>query len=229
MSITAAEVNKLRKQTGAGMMDCKKALTEANGDFEAAIEILRKKAKRWLPSAATEAGEGAILSGVNGDGNVGVVISLNCETDFVAKNDDFVSVAKTLLDLALSEGVESKEDLLTKTYTGSSLTVADKITEEVGKIGERIEIGDLRVVRGEKVVAYIHPGNRLATAVAFEGEVSSEVGATWRCKLRRWRLWQSMNLPSLKISLPRSVKSGRIWPSKKESQQKWQRRLLRAA
>ena len=177
MSITAAEVNKLRKQTGAGMMDCKKALTEANGDFEAAIEILRKKGQKVAAKRSDrEAGEGAILSGVNGDGNVGVVISLNCETDFVAKNDDFVSVAKTLLDLALSEGVESKEDLLTKTYTGSALTVADKITEEVGKIGERIEIGDLRVVRGEKVVAYIHPGNRLSTLVAFNGDVESQVG-----------------------------------------------------
>jgi elongation factor Ts len=113
---------------------------------------------------------------VNAVGNSGVVISLNCETDFVAKNGDFVGVAQTLLDLALSEGVASKDELLTKTFPGSSLTVADKITEEVGKIGERIEIGDMRVVSGDKVVAYIHPGNRLATAVAFAGEVSDEVG-----------------------------------------------------
>ena len=177
MSITAAEVNKLRKHTGAGMMDCKKALTEANGDFEAAIEILRKKGQKVAAKRSDrEAGEGAIFSGVNAAGNSGVVISLNCETDFVAKNGDFVGVAQTLLDLALNEGVASKEDLLTKTFPGTSLTVADKITEEVGKIGERIEIGDMRVVNGDKVVAYIHPGNRLATAVAFSGEVSDEVG-----------------------------------------------------
>lgn len=177
MSITAAEVNKLRKHTGAGMMDCKKALTEAKGDFEAAIEILRKKGQKVAAKRSDrEAGEGAILSGVNAAGNSGVVISLNCETDFVAKNGDFVGVAQTLLDLALNEGVASKEDLLTKTFPGTSLTVADKITEEVGKIGERIEIGDMRVVNGDKVVAYIHPGNRLATAVAFTGEVSDEVG-----------------------------------------------------
>jgi elongation factor Ts len=177
MSITAAEVNKLRQQTGAGMMDCKKALQEANGDFEAAIEILRKKGQKVAAKRGDrEAGEGAILSGVNTAGNQGVVLSLNCETDFVAKNEAFVAVAQTLLDLALSEGVESKDDLLTKTFPGGALTVADKITEEVGKIGERIEIGDFQVVRGDKVVAYIHPGNRLATAVAFEGAVSDEVG-----------------------------------------------------
>jgi len=113
MSITAAEVNKLRKQTGAGMMDCKKALTEANGDFEAAIEILRKKGQKVAAKRSDrEAGEGAILSGVNASGDTGVVISLNCETDFVAKNGDFVAVAQTLLDLALAEGVEGKGDLL---------------------------------------------------------------------------------------------------------------------
>ena len=177
MSITAAEVNKLRKHTGAGMMDCKKALTEANGDFEAAIEILRKKGQKVAAKRSDrEAGEGAILSAVNASGDTGIVLSLNCETDFVAQNSDFVAVAQTLLDLALAEAVDSKEELLTKTYTGSSLTVAEKIIEEVGKIGERIEIGDMRVVRGQKVVAYIHPGNRLATAVAFEGEVSNEIG-----------------------------------------------------
>jgi elongation factor Ts len=177
MSITAAEVNKLRQHTGAGMMDCKKALTEANGDFEAAIEILRKKGQKVAANRSDrEAGEGAILSGVNAAGNQGIVLSLNCETDFVAKNEVFIGVAQTLLDLALSEGVESKDDLMTKTFPGGSISVAEKITEEVGKIGERIEIGDFQVVKGDAVVAYIHPGNRLATAVAFSGAVSNDVG-----------------------------------------------------
>ncbi|MDA0946612.1 MAG: hypothetical protein RLZZ314_115 [Bacteroidota bacterium] len=177
MSITAAEVNKLRQHTGAGMMDCKKALTEANGDFEAAIEILRKKGQKVAANRSDrEAGEGAILSGVNAAGNQGIVLSLNCETDFVAKNEAFIGVAQTLLDLALSEGVESKDDLMTKTFPGGSISVAEKITEEVGKIGERIEIGDFQVVKGDAVVAYIHPGNRLATAVAFSGAVSNDVG-----------------------------------------------------
>ena len=177
MSITAAEVNKLRQHTGAGMMDCKKALTEANGDFEAAIEILRKKGQKVAANRSDrEAGEGAILSGVNAAGNQGIVLSLNCETDFVAKNEAFIGVAQTLLDLALSEGVESKDDLMTKTFPGGSISVAEKITEEVGKIGERIEIGDFQVVKGDAVVAYIHPGNRLATAVAFSGAVSHDVG-----------------------------------------------------
>ena len=135
MSITAAEVNKLRKQTG-GHDGLQEGLTESNGDYEAAIEIHRKKGQKVASKRSDrEAGEGAILSGVNASGDTGVVISLNCETDFVAKNGDFVAVAQTLLDLALAEGVEGKEDLLAKTYPGASLTVADKITEEVGKIG----------------------------------------------------------------------------------------------
>ena len=174
-TIDAKAVASLRSRTGVSMMECKNALEEAGGDEEKAVEILRKKgAAAAAKKAERDQAEGSVFS-AESDGKAALV-RLDCETDFVAKNDDFVSVAKTLLDLALNEGVESKEDLLAKTYTGSSLTVADKITEEVGKIGERIEIGDLRVIRGEKVVAYIHPGNRLATAVAFEGSVSNEVG-----------------------------------------------------
>ena len=159
MSITAAEVNKLRKHTGAGMMDCKKALTEANGDFEAAIEILRKKGQKVAAKRSDrEAGEGAILSGVNTSGDTGIVLSLNCETDFVAQNSDFVAVAQTLLDLALAEAVDSKEDLLTNTYTGSSLTVSAYTIDDVRQTGELIELGYIRVVRGQPPVATHHQG-----------------------------------------------------------------------
>lgn len=177
MSITAAEVNKLRKQTGAGMMDCKKALQESEGDMDKAIEILRLKGQKVAAKRSDrEASEGAILSGVSADGKSGVVLSLNCETDFVAKNEDFIGVAKTLLDLALAEGCDNKESILVLNYPGSSVTVADKIIEETGKIGERIEIGDLQSATGDSVAAYIHPGNRLATVVGFSGDVNEGVG-----------------------------------------------------
>ncbi|MFB1020801.1 MAG: translation elongation factor Ts, partial [Flavobacteriales bacterium] len=125
MSITAAEVKKLRTQTGAGMMDCKKALQEAEGDMDKAVEVLRLKGQKVAAKRGDrEASEGVILSGVNTDGNTGIVLSLNCETDFVAQNADFISVAQTVLNLAISEGCESKEAVLAKTYPGSDLTVA---------------------------------------------------------------------------------------------------------
>ena len=177
MSITAAEVKKLRTQTGAGMMDCKKALQESEGDMDKAVEILRLKGQKVAVKRGDRiASEGVILSGVSTDGDKGVVLSLNCETDFVAQNLDFISVAQTLLDLAITEGCESKDDLLAKTFPGSDFTVADKIIEETGKIGERIEIGGFNIAKGETVVSYIHPGNRLATIVGFSGNVDSSVG-----------------------------------------------------
>lgn len=176
-TITAADVNKLRQQTGAGMMDCKKALQEANGDFELAVEVLRKKGQKVAANRSDrEAGEGAILSGVNADGTFGVLLSLNCETDFVAKNEAFVGVAKTLLDLAIAEGIAEKDDLLGRTYPGASISVAEKITEEVGKIGERIEIGAFATLSDAQVVGYIHPGNRLATLVAFTAPLGADAG-----------------------------------------------------
>lgn len=172
MSITAADVNKLRKQTGAGMMDCKKALQEAEGDFEKAIEILRKKGQKVAAKRGDrEAGEGAILSGATADKSFGVVLSLNCETDFVAKNADFIAVAQTLLDMALENKITDKETLLAQTFPGSSITVSEKIIEEVGKIGERIEVGTFETIEAASVSAYIHPGNRLATIVGFSHEM----------------------------------------------------------
>ncbi len=177
MSITAAEVKKLRTQTGAGMMDCKKALQESNGDMDKAVEILRLKGQKVAAKRGDrQASEGVILSGVSTNGDKGIVLSLNCETDFVAQNADFISVAQTLLDLAITEGCESKDDLLTKTFPGSGFSVADKIIEETGKIGERIEIGGFDIAKGESVVSYIHPGNRLATIVGFSGNVDTSVG-----------------------------------------------------
>lgn len=157
--ITAAEVNKLRKATGAGMMDCKKALVEAEGDFDSAIEILRKKGQKVAAKRADrESSEGAAIATVSSDATKGVIISLNCETDFVAKNESFVQLAQDFAALALE--TSSKEELLSKEYKGGS--VQDKLTEQTGVIGEKIEIGDFRTLEAPFVGSYIHAGNKIA-------------------------------------------------------------------
>jgi elongation factor Ts len=177
MGITAAEVNNLRKQTGAGMMDCKKALQEAEGNTEKAIEILRLKGQKVAAKRGDrETREGAILASSNASGEFGVLLSLNCETDFVAKNEDFVGVAQALLDLAVSHGIQSKESLMEQKFPGEGLSVAEKITEQIGKIGEKIEVAVFHTLSAAQVGAYVHPGNRLATLVGFSSKVDTEVG-----------------------------------------------------
>lgn len=172
--ITAAEVNKLRQATGAGMMDCKKALVEAEGDFDKAIEILRKKGQKVAAKRADrESSEGAVIAKVNTDNSRGIIISLNCETDFVAKNDSFVALANDIADLALT--VNSKEELLAKDLKG--ITVADKLIEQTGVIGEKIEIGDFRTLEAPFVGHYIHAGNKIAviTGLSQGGDNAEEV------------------------------------------------------
>jgi len=167
-AISAADVNKLRKSTGAGMMDCKKALVEAEGDFDKAIEILRKKGQKVAANRADrESSEGAAIAVVNSDATKGVVISLNCETDFVAKNDSFVAMANEFAQLALD--ASSLEDLLSKTY--GSITVSEKLTEQTGVIGEKIEIGAFEVLEAPFVGSYIHAGNKIATLVGLSANV----------------------------------------------------------
>lgn len=175
VKITAAEVNKLRKTTGAGMMDCKNALVEAEGDFEKAIEILRKKGQKVAAKRADrESSEGAAIARVNDDKTNGVIISLNCETDFVAKNESFVSLANDLAELAL--GFDSKEDLLAANYNG--ITVQEKLTEQTGVIGEKIEIGGFKKLSAPFVGSYIHAGNKIATLVGLSAAVDgAEVAA----------------------------------------------------
>ena len=168
--ITAAEVNKLRKATGAGMMDCKKALVEADGDFDSAIEILRKKGQKVAANRADrESSEGAVIATVNNENNKGVIVSLNCETDFVAKNDSFVQMAQDFANLALD--VNSKEELLAKDYNG--LTVQEKLTEQTGVIGEKIEIGDFRTLEAPFVGSYIHAGNKIAVLTGLSGKTDN--------------------------------------------------------
>ena len=166
--ITAAEVNKLRKMTGAGMMDCKNALVEAEGDFDKAIEILRKKGQKVAAKRADrESSEGAAIALVNGSQTSGVIISLNCETDFVAKNESFVSLAKELAGIALDQ--ESKEGLLNAKI--GELTVQEKLMEQTGVIGEKIEIGSFEKLDAPFVGSYIHAGNKIATLVGLSAQV----------------------------------------------------------
>jgi len=166
MAITAADVSKLRKMTGAGMMDCKKALTEADGDFDKAIEIIRKKGQAVANKRADrEATEGVVLAKVSEDGKTGTLVVLNCETDFVAKNESFVDLTKSILDVALENQPANLDALKTLELNGSS--IKDLVIEQIGVIGEKIDLAFYGKINAESVVAYIHPGNKLATLVGF--------------------------------------------------------------
>ena len=173
VAITAADVNKLRQITGAGMMDCKKALTEANGDFEAAIDFLRKKGQKVAGNRADrEANEGVVFAKVTADNKRGVLVALNCETDFVAKNQEFIDFVSTVTDIAINGGAADVETLLATQLDG--LAISDRITDLIGKIGEKMEL-QYQQTAGEFVVAYNHPGNRLATIVAFNKADSADL------------------------------------------------------
>lgn len=162
-NVTAAEVNKLRQTTGAGMMDCKKALVEAEGNFEKAIEVLRKKGQKVAANRADrDSSEGAVLSRVNANNTRGVVVSLNCETDFVAKNDAYMALANEIADLAAT--VNSKEELLAAHIGG--MTVQEKLIEQTGVIGEKLEIGGFEVLEAPFVGAYVH-GNKIGALVGL--------------------------------------------------------------
>lgn len=164
VKITAAQVNELRQKTGAGMMDCKKALVEAGGDFDAAIDLLRKQGQKVAAKRSDrDAAEGMVLGKVNG--NKAILLNLSCETDFVAKTDDFVGFANGLVDLAFANNIATVDALVAATYNGKP--VSDAITELTGKTGEKVEVSSLEVIEAETVVAYNHPGNRVGTIVGL--------------------------------------------------------------
>lgn len=164
--ITAAQVNELRRITGAGMMDCKKALVEAGGDNDKAMEILRKKGQKIASKRADkEATEGIVIAKASGDTKMAAIIKINCETDFVAKNDEFVDFANKVIDLALEKKMEKKEDLVHAQLNGKA--VKDIISDLMGKIGEKIELSSYDCLKDEKTVAYNHQGNKLAAIVSF--------------------------------------------------------------
>ncbi len=166
MSFTTADVVKLRKVTGAGMMDCKNALAEADGNFDRALEIIRERGKLVASKRADrEATEGAVLAKVNDAKNFGALVVLNCETDFVAKNENFVAFTNSILNLALENKPANLEEL--KSLQMEGRTVEAHVTEQTGVIGEKIDLSYYGKVEAETVVAYIHPGNKLATLVGF--------------------------------------------------------------
>jgi len=164
MSISAADVNKLRQMTGAGLMDCKKALGETNGDFEAAMDYLRKKgAKISANRADRQASEGAVIAVTSSDSTKGAVIKLTCETDFVGKNEAFVAFAREIAESVLSHEPSSLDDLKNIQISGG--TVAGRLMDEVAKIGEKIDVTEYAVLKGANIVSYIHGANRIGVLV----------------------------------------------------------------
>ncbi len=175
MSFTTADVVKLRKISGAGMMDCKNALKDADGDFDRALEIIREKGKLIASKRADrEASEGVALAKVTEDKKFGALVVLNCETDFVAKNDDFVAFADKILDVALANKADSLDAL--KAMKLGERTIEAQVTEQTGVIGEKIELSYYGKIDAGSVASYIHPGNKLATLVGFnKADVDAQV------------------------------------------------------
>ncbi len=174
MAITAQEVNKLRQMTGAGMMDCKKALVEAEGDFDKAIEILRKKGQKLSEKRADrETKEGSVFVRVSDDGTTAHLIAFTCETDFVAKNEDFQSLGNEIADAALANNPADLAALNALSLDGQS--VEDKVTELLGKIGEKLAVTAYETISGEKVASYIHSNGKLGVLVAMTGAGDADV------------------------------------------------------
>ncbi len=173
--ISASDVAKLRKMTGAGMMDCKNALTESEGDFDTAIDVLRKKGQKVAGKRADrDASEGAVLAKNSADGKRAAIISLNCETDFVAKNDDFVKFANQILDTAIEKNPATLEELLNVELNG--IKISDEIINQTGVIGEKIELAYYDKIEAESVSTYIHTGNKLATIAGFSKAIDESAG-----------------------------------------------------
>jgi len=169
VKITAAEVNKLRKATGAGMMDCKKALVEAEGDFDKAIEVLRKKGQKVAEKRADrDSSEGAAIAKVNDDKTVGVAIVLGCETDFVGKNENFVALANEMAEKALN--FNTKEEFLASDFGG--ISVAEKLVEQTGVIGEKLDIKSFEKIEAPYVGQYVHI-NKIAALVGLSSQVEN--------------------------------------------------------
>ena len=172
-NITAKQVNELRQLTGVGMMDCKKALVECDGDVQKAIELLRQKGQKMAAKRADrDANEGCVLA--KSMGNYGAIIMVSCETDFVATNAGFVDFANSIIDTAMAQHLTSKDEVLKMDLNGAS--VADAITDQIAKIGEKIELAHFETIEAEKVYAYIHPGNRMASIVGMNKAGFDEVG-----------------------------------------------------
>ena len=175
MAITAQDVNKLRQMTGAGMMDCKKALQEADGDFEQAVDILRKQGQKVAAKRAdNEVAEGTVLVAISADGTNGKLIAFACETEPVSNVEDFKNLAQSILDKAVADDIQDKETLLASTLADGR-PVSENIIDLVGKLGEKLVIAAYENVTADKVVSYIHSNGKLGVLVAFEGVNGTDV------------------------------------------------------
>ncbi len=171
VTITAADINKLRQTTGAGMLDCRKALTESNGDFEAAIDWLRKQGQKVAAKRSDrEAKEGVVIAQTTADGKSGIVLCISCETDFVSKNADFVAFAQSIADAAIANDVKTAEEL--KAVKIGNETVADMINDKLAAIGEKIELTRFERVDAPYVASYIHGANRMGVLVSMTKEAA---------------------------------------------------------
>lgn len=218
MAITAADVNKLRQITGAGMMDCKKALTEANGDFDAAIDVLRKQGQKVAAKRADrDASEGLVIAKTNADNTKGVLVCVNCETDFVAKNADFTAMAERLAAIALEKGLDSIDALKNAAYDTNGMTIAEKLVEQTGVIGEKIDVSACAQVSAPFVYAYNHPGNKVASIVGlnkagFETaakDVAMQIAAMGPIALNKESVPQSVVDKEIEIGKELAIQEGK--------------------
>jgi len=215
--IKASDVAKLRQMTGAGMMDCKQALTETNGDFDQAIDILRKKGQKIASKRADrEATEGAVIAKVNDTHTFGVVIVLNCETDFVAKNEDFVKKAHQIADAAIAAKATTLEQVKTLSLDGH--TIESEVTNLTGVTGEKVDLSFYKCLESPMVIPYIHPGNRLATLVSFTKtaadiqvgkDVAMQVAAMNPVAVNKDRVPQSIIDKELEIGRAQAIEEGK--------------------
>lgn len=219
VNISAKDVNELRQKTGSGMMDCKKALVEAEGDFQKAIDILRKKGQKVSEARSNrETSEGIVLFKLNSDETKASILSFTCETDFVAKNDEFNSLAQNILDIAFDNNLESIESVLVSEIDGSS--IEQLIIEMVGKIGEKIKISDFKVMDGEKIVPYIHAGSKLGVLVSLNNtsntdyvaagkDVAMQIAAMNPIALDEEHVDQSVIEKEIEIGKEQAIKEGK--------------------
>lgn len=176
VKVSTADIQKLRESTGAGMMDCKKALEESAGDFEGAQDYLRKKGiAKAAKREDRDAKEGVVIAKTNADQTRGVIVSLNCETDFVARNDGFIAMTNKMADIALQNFPATKEELLNLPYEGS-VTIGEKVGEQNGIIGEKIELGRYERIEGAQVLTYNHSNNKRSVLVGLNAQGQEEAG-----------------------------------------------------
>jgi len=177
MTISAKAVSELRKSTGAGMMDCKKALQESGGDLDGALDYLRKKGQKVAEKRADrEANEGVVVAVT--EGTRGALLGLSCETDFVAKNEDFIELAKKIAQAAFDGGAKTKDEVSAMDFEGGPLSA--RLVEETGKIGEKIEVSDYQIVEGENISSYIHAGSKIGVLVAYKDGGKDDAGQFFR-------------------------------------------------